>query len=348
MTHGSSGIQTLFIVGVALSIPVVWAALGELIAEQSGVINIGVEGVMLIAALTTALVHQHISNFIITILAGAGTGLILGIILGYFYVYRAMNQIVTGILFNVFALGFTAAVYNQVVTLASSLGKELPSVKIPLLGSIPAIGPVLFDQSAMAYIAVGAMLLVAFLLRRSWFGLYARAAGQRPSAVESAGQNVLRLRFIAEIFGCTFAGVGGAVLILTSSGGFNLNITAGSGYIALAVLVVARWNPFFAVLTCLGFGIAQAFQFQVNQLGVLGHFPSEFWQAVPYLVTILALCVAKGSRYPPACGVPYIPPKSAASGAMGWLRSRRLIPAPTTLPAEPQPAGASIRQDSDG
>lgn len=326
-----SGVQTLFIVGVALSIPLVWTALGELLAEQAGVINIGCEGVMLISALTTALVHEHVSNLLLVLLAGGATGTVLGGLLGYFYVYRAMNQIVTGILFNIFAVGFTAAIYNQVQELASSLQGTLPTVRVPALASIPGVGTVLFDQSAMAYAAVGAMVLMALVLRRTWFGLYVRAAGQRPSAVESAGQDVLRLRFIAEVVACTFAGIGGATLVLTSSGGFNLGITAGAGYIALAVLVVARWNPFLALVTCLGFGVSQAFQFQVNQLGPLAHLPPEFWQAVPYLVTILALAVSRGSQYPAACGVPYVRERTART-LLGWLLARKptrtaLIPA---------------------
>ncbi len=296
---------TIFTVGIALAIPILWAALGELIAEQAGVINIGIEGVMLISALATAMVIHAVDSFFVGVLAGVATGVLCGVVLSWWYVFRGMNQIITGIVFNIFALGFTTAMYSYAEYLSAELGRTLPNVDIPLLSSIPGLGKVLFQQDVLAYGAVVAVFVVAYLLRRTWFGLYVRAAGERPSAVLSTGRDVMWVRAVAVTFACAFAGIGGSVLVLSTSGGFNVNITAGQGFIALAVVVVARWNPFATLLACVGFGIAQGMQFQVDNLGVLGDVPVELYIALPYIVTILALVFARGSRYPAACGIPF-------------------------------------------
>jgi simple sugar transport system permease protein len=312
---------TIITIGIGLAVPILWAALGEIIAEQAGVINIGVEGVMLIAALITAMVMSAVDNFLISMLAGLGVGIAVGVVLGWFYVYRGMNQIITGIVFNIFALGLTTALFTYAEYLSEELQRTLPNVSIPLLSDLPWVGEAVFQQDLTFYGAVLASLVVFHLLLRSWFGLYVRAAGQRPSAVVSTGRDVRRVRFAAVIFACAMAGIGGATLVLSVAGSFNVNLTAGQGIVALAVVVLARWNPFVTVIACIVFGMARALQFQVENLGVLADVPVEVWIALPYIVTIVALVFARGSRYPPALGIPFIPPgKSWAQ--LTWERIR--------------------------
>jgi len=324
---------TIFTVGIALAIPILWAALGEIIGEQSGVINIGIEGVMLMAALATAMVVHGVNSSAVGLLGGIGTGVLCGIVLGWWYVFRGMNQIITGIVFNIFALGFTTTMYSHAEYLSANLGRTLPNIDIPLLSDIPWLGKVAFQQDILAYGAIVFAVVVAFLLRRTWFGLYVRAAGERPTAVMSTGRDVLWVRFVSVIIACAFAGVGGAVLVLSTSGGFNVNITAGQGFIALAVVVLARWKPWATVVSCIVFGVAQGMQFQVDNLGALGDVPVEVYMALPYIVTILALVFARGTRYPAAAGIPF------TREGKGWigkrldeLRARRATPAASMTP----------------
>jgi len=326
---------TIFTVGIGLSVPILWAALGELVAEQAGVINVGIEGVMLISAIAAAIFFHFNSSFLLATLVGLGTGLLCGVVLGWWYVFRGMNQIVTGIIFNLFALGLTTSLFASEEYLAGDLNDTLPDVSIPVLKSIPWLGEVLFEQDVMVYAAIVAVVVVWWLMSRTWFGVYVRAAGERPSAVLATGRDVQWVRFNAVLIACGFAGIAGAALIVAVAGAFNVNITVGQGFIALAVVVVARWNPFWTALVALGFGVTQGLQFQVNDLGFLSGLPTEFWIALPYMVVIVSLALSRGSQYPPALGIPYVKP---SSGSL-WQRVRRVLPGgrDETPPEAPPP-----------
>ena len=315
---------TIFTVGIGLSVPILWAALGELVAEQAGVINVGIEGVMLIGAIAAGIFFHFNDSFLLAALVGLGAGLLCGAVLGWMYVFRGMNQIVTGIIFNLFALGLTTSLFASETYLAGDLNNTLPDVSVPVLKSIPWLGEVLFQQDAMVYAAIVATVLVWLLMSRTWFGVYVRAAGERPSAVLATGRDVQWVRFNAMLIACGFAGIGGAALIIAVAGAFNVNITVGQGFIALAVVVVARWSPFFTALVALGFGVSQGLQFQVNNLGFLSGLPTEFWIALPYMIVIVALALSRGSQYPPALGIPYVKPGavSLAQRARNLIRSR--------------------------
>ncbi len=299
---------TIFTVGIGLSVPILLAALGELVAEQAGVINVGIEGVMLIGAIAAAIMFHFNDSFLLATLVGVATGLLCGVVLGWMYVFRGMNQIVTGFVFNIFALGLTTSLFASEEYLAGDLNDTLPDISVPALESIPWLGEVLFQQDAMVYAAIVATVAIWLLMSRTWFGVYVRAAGERPSAVLATGRDVQWVRFNAMLIACGFAGFAGAALIVAVAGAFNVNITVGQGFIALAVVVVARWRPVFVALVALGFGVTQGLQFQVNDLGFLSGLPTEFWIALPYMVVILALALSRGSQYPPALGIPYIKP----------------------------------------
>ncbi|HZQ03587.1 MAG TPA: ABC transporter permease [Gaiellaceae bacterium] len=305
-----SATQTTFALGISLMAPILWAALGELIVEQSGVLNIGIEGVMLIGAFVSAIGYHFVGSLYVGLLAAIGSGLACGLVLSILYVRLGTDQIVTGILFNVFALGFTTTLYTKY--LGGGVSNAFGNLHIPGLSSIPWLGPILFDQNFLVYAAILAAPLVYYLVHRTWFGLYARAAAENPRAVESAGLDVWRLRYPAVVLGCMLTAVGGATIVLSTSGGFVAGLTSGRGYIALAVVVLARWNPYGAVLGSVLFGVAEALQFQVQNLGFLSKIPSDFVLMFPYIVTVVAVVFALGSRYPAACGIPFRPSAKSA------------------------------------
>jgi ABC-type uncharacterized transport system permease subunit len=295
--------------GITLMAPILWAALGETILEQSGVLNVGIEGVMLIGAFAAAVGYRYAGGLVSGLLIGIGAGVACGIVLALLYVRLGADQIVTGILFNAFAIGFTTTLYQKY--LGGGVAANFHDIRIPLLGRIRYVGEILFHHDALVYAAFAATPVVFYVVRRTWFGLYARAAAENPRAVESAGLDVWRLRYLAAILGCAITAIGGAMLVLSTSGGFVPGLTAGRGFIALAVVVLARWNPFGVVLGCILFGVAQALQFQVQNLGLLSHIPSDFVLMFPYVITIVAVVFARGSRYPAACGIPYRPSAKA-------------------------------------
>lgn len=299
--------------GVSLLAPILWAALGELIVEQSGVINIGIEGVMLISALASAAAYRESGDLFVGVPAAIGAGLVCGVVLATLYVRIGTDQIVTGILFNVFALGLTTALYIKYLGGGSAIPETLRNIRIPGLAGIPWLGTILFTQNVLVYAGFLAVPIVFYVLYRTWFGLYARAAGDNPRAVEAAGLDIRRVRYLAVLLGCTLTAVGGATLVLSTSGQFVPNLTNGRGFIALGVVVLARWNPFAAVAASLLFGIAQALQFEVQNLGVLARVPSDFVLMFPYAVTIAAVVFARGSQYPAACGIPWVPTRRRAA-----------------------------------
>jgi simple sugar transport system permease protein len=302
---------SIFAIGVALMAPILWAALGEAVVEQSGVLNIGIEGVMLIAAFSAAIGYRYGGSLYVGLLLAIASGIASGVFLCIPYVRLGADQIVTGIVFNVLAIGLTTTLYEKY--LGGGVARTFPDVEIPGLADVPWLGEILFRQNALVYAAFLAAPLVFYLVYRTWFGLYARAAAEHPRAAESAGLDVWRLRYPAVVLGCTLTAMAGATLVLSTSGGFVPGMTEGRGFIALAVVVLARWNPFAVIAACLLFGVTQALQFQVQNLGPLADVPSDFVLAAPYVVTILAVVFARGSRYPAACGVPFRPTRSAAT-----------------------------------
>jgi simple sugar transport system permease protein len=299
---------SVFTIGIALMAPILWAALGEVIVEQSGVLNIGIEGVMLIGAFASAIGYRYLNGLWWGLLVAIGAGAVCGIILALLYVRLGTDQIVTGILFNLLALGFTSTLYTKY--LGGGVVNTFPNLHIPLLARIKYLGPILFDQNALVYAAFLAAPVVFYLVRRTWFGLYARAAAEHPAAAETAGLDVWSLRYVAVVLGCILSAVGGATLVLSTSGGFVNGLTAGRGFIALAVVVLARWNPFGVIAGCVLFGVAQALQFQIGNISFLSGIPTDFVLMFPYAITIVAVIAARGSRYPAACGIPYRPSRA--------------------------------------
>lgn len=294
---------TLLVVGLQLMAPILWAALGELVSERAGVLNVGIEGVMLIGALAAAWAGVVFGNLALSVVAAIVAGIASGALLAALYVRFGTDQIVTGLMFNVFALGLTETLHDRYVR--GGTGSTLGPVSIPLVEDVPFLGPVLTQQNALLYLGLAAVVVVFHLVTRTWWGLHARAAGERPYAVESGGVDVRRLRYPAVVLGCVLPAIGGAALVLGSAGGFVPGMTAGRGFIALGVVVLARWNPFAVLGASLLFGMAQSLQFLPGQIDLLRGIPGELWLMTPYVATVIAVLLAPGSRYPAAVGVPY-------------------------------------------
>ncbi|MQA75306.1 MAG: ABC transporter permease [Solirubrobacterales bacterium] len=295
--------------GVALMIPMLWAAYGETLMEKAGVLNVGIEGVMLIGAFSAALGVSTAGSIYVGLGFAIGAGVLCGIVLALLYVRLGTDQIVTGIMFNIFAFGLTTTLAVEFVRATEVT--SFPRFEIPGLAEIPFFGEVLFDHNILVYAAFLAAPLVFYVLHRTWYGLYARACSEYPRAAEAAGLDVWHLRYIAVIGGCVLTSIGG-VALFASSGGFVSGLTDGRGFIALAIVILARWNPYWIVGASLLFGVSEALQFQADRLGPLGDVPPDILVMIPYIVTILAVVLARASRYPPAVGVPYRPSAKAS------------------------------------
>lgn len=294
---------TFFVTGLQLMVPILLAALGETVGEQSGVLNVGIEGVMLIGALVTALVGVQTENVGLAILLGTASGLGAGIVLSVLYVRIGTDQIVTGLLFNILAIGLTGLLRDEFI--GGQIGPTLAPLDVPLLSDIPKVGDVIGQQNVLFWLALALVGVVWWLLYRTWWGLYVRAAGEQPHATESGGLDVLRLRYPAVLLACAFAGLGGAALVMSSAGGFVPEMTAGRGFIALGVVVVARWNPVWVLAASALFGLTNALQFVAGQIDLLDGVPEQVWLALPYVATVLAVMLSTGSRYPAAVGIPW-------------------------------------------
>jgi simple sugar transport system permease protein len=296
---------TEILIGGALLLmtPIILAGVGEILTERAGVLNIGIEGVMLGGAFTAAAILQLGGSLTAAVVLTAPVGLAVGLLLSFLFISRAVNQIVGGILFNLLMLGATTVVFVSYFD-AGLEGGVYPDVAIPLLSELPVLGPSLFTQPALVYIAVALVVGAYYLLMRTWFGLHVRAAGERPRAVDTAGVSVPGVRAAALTIGCTLVTLGGASLVALDAGAFTPGMTEGRGFIALAIAMLARWNPLLAIPAAGLFGLAETFQFHAQTLD-LTSVPSQFWAMLPYVVAIAAVAFGRAARYPAAIAVPY-------------------------------------------
>lgn len=290
---------------VAYCVPILFAALGETIGEQSGVLNLGIEGMMLIgafAAVTTSYFSRGMGPILAPILAlvcATVAATVVALAHGYLAITRRGDQIVIGIGVNLLALGLTN-VLNQTVFAKTGPIRVFgfPSISIPGLDRIPWIGPVLFSQSIPVYFCYALPFVVYWLLFRSSWGLSVRAAGELPRALDTAGTSVARVRYAAVLIAGALAGVGGTFLALGSVRYFTANMTAGRGFIALAAVVVGKWRPSFVVLACVLFSAAEALQVRLQIL--VPSVPYEILGILPYAVTLIAVAGFMGRIHQPS------------------------------------------------
>ncbi|MEJ8572775.1 ABC transporter permease [Microbaculum marinum] len=300
----------LLAAGIRLAAPIALAAIGETLSERAGVINVGIEGIMLVGAFVAVLFAVQSGNPWIGLACAVLAGVAMGALHAYFVVRLKVEQIVTGIAVLFLGLGLSGYGYRL------TLGEAGTAVKVPgfreldILGlaDIPLVGPILFGQHALVYIAVAAALLMAYLFRATRLGVIIKAVGETPVAADAVGIDVDRVRFLCVMVAGGFAGAGGAYLSTAHLWGFVENMTAGRGFLAIACVVFARWNPMLAVLVALVFGIADAAQIRLQS--IFPAVPYQFFVIVPYVVAIVSLAVgSRSSRMPAALGIPFARPR---------------------------------------
>jgi len=284
--------------------PLGFAALGGLFSERSGVINIGLEGMMLISAFAGVAGANATGSTVLGLLVAMAVGLLFGLIHAVASITFEADQIISGIAINLLALGGTGLL---MVLFFGSGGTSpridtFPTIEIPLLSDIPVIGAA-FTQSILVYLLYALVPLSWWVLYRSRFGLRLRAVGEVPEAVDTAGVSVFRLRYIGVSLSGVLAGLGGAFLSMSLLSAFTEGMTNGRGFIALAALIFGRWNPIGAFGAAMLFGFAQAVVFR-GGIGVT--IDQEFIEMFPYLLVIVALVGFGGRAVPPAAsGQPY-------------------------------------------
>ena len=297
----------LLIGAVALSTPLIFGAMGGVISERVGVINIAIEGQLLAGAFVSAVVASITGSTYVALLAALIAGALTASLLAVFSIRYFVNQVIVGVVLNVLVVGLTSFLYSVVLTKNAETLNSPPRfarIDIPVLSQIPILGPVLFRQTLIVYLMYIAVALVFFGLFHTKWGLRLRAVGEHPQAADTVGINVARTRFWNVCLAGAIAGLGGAYFTLGSVGAFGKEMTAGAGYIALAAVIFGRWDPVRATLAALLFGFASNLQ---NVLGIIGSpVPSEFMLMLPYVVTIFAVAGLVGHvRGPAAAGKPY-------------------------------------------
>ncbi len=291
--------------GLLAAVPLILAALGEAVAEKSGLLNLGIEGMMLSGAFFGFLAAYSTGSVVAGLAAGIAAGAILGLLFGFLAVGLQVDQVLVGISITIFGAGLTAFLYRDV------FGSQNPSasvqplvVPIPLLRDIPVVGPALFDRQLIFYLAYALVPVFAFLLARTRFGLEVRATGETPFAADAAGVNVSRVRYTAIVVGGAMAGLAGAFLSVADLKLFQVGMTVGMGFIALAITMVGGWNPWRILAAAVLFGMLRSLG---NGLQILGiDVRTEFVTMLPYVGIMVALVLLAGrTALPSALGVPY-------------------------------------------
>jgi ABC-type uncharacterized transport system permease subunit len=298
----------LLIGAVGLSVPLIFGALGGVISERVGVVNVAIEGQLLAGAFVSALIASITHVPVLGLFAAMIAGMLVSFVLAAFSIKYLVDQVIVGVVLNVLVTGLTSFLYSTVLSPNNetlNTPQRFERINIPVLSEIPIIGPVLFRQTIIIYIMYVAVFAVWYCLFHTRWGLRLRSSGEHPQAADTVGINVNRTRFWNVSLAGAIAGLGGAYFTLGSVGGFTKEMTAGAGFIALAAVIFGRWDPIRATMAALLFGFATNLQ---NVLGIIGSpVPSEFMLMLPYIVTIFAVAGLVGQvRGPAASGKPYV------------------------------------------
>ncbi|RZU62131.1 simple sugar transport system permease protein [Zhihengliuella halotolerans] len=292
---------------LALALPMVYGSLGGVLAERSGVVNIAIEGQLLLGAFAAALGGSLSGSVVGAMVSAALGGVVVSSLLTLFAVKYRVNQIIVGVVLNVLVSGLTGFLFGTLLSSNRALNSppRLSSFAIPGLSEIPILGPLLFNQTILGYLMFVAVGVLWFGLYKTRWGLRVRAVGEHPKAADTVGINVNRTRVINVLIGGAVAGLGGSFYTLVSVSQFSRDMTAGTGFIALAALIFGRWNPIGAFFASLLFGFATNLQYVLSQAGT--DVPSQFLAMLPYVITIFAVAGLVGaSRAPAASGQPYV------------------------------------------
>jgi ABC-type uncharacterized transport system permease subunit len=292
---------SVLVFGWGYAVPLVLAAMVGIIGERTGVVNIGIEGQMLMSAFASFFGSVITGNIYLGMLIGIAAGLIMGAFLAVAAVKWEMDQIIAGVVINIVAAGLTSFFYAP----GKTLPQLVPVVSIPILSDIPLIGPVFFRNGIFALATLFIVLAVNFAIFKTRWGLRSRSVGEYPSAADAAGINVTRIRMMNVTLAGALAGCAGAFLALEAAGTFARGLTAGRGFLALAIMIFGAWNPMGALAAALFFGLSTALASQLQADEVI-NIPQQFVNLLPFVMTLIVLSVAVGRVRPPAAaGQPY-------------------------------------------
>lgn len=299
-------LEQIFQVGFLAAIlriatPLAFATLGEMFSERAGVLNLGIEGIMLLSAMVGFTAAYFTGSLWLGILAAAATGALTAALHGLFTVVLGLSQHVCGIGVTLFSSGlayfFYRLVFGQQSTPPSIEGFK--PVPIPLLSDIPILGPAVFSQFSLVYLAIVAVPLSAFVLYRTPWGLSVRMVGENPRAADSAGVSVMRTRMAAVVLGGALMGLGGAFLTMAQFNAFTFGVVSGRGWVAIALVVFGRWDPWRSAGAALLFAFVDALQLRLQASG-LGHIPYEAFLMLPFVLTIVAMALMSRNAVAPS------------------------------------------------
>ncbi len=290
-----------------MATPLIYAAVGEVFSERAGVLNIGLEGIMLIGAFAAFATTFYSGSLWLGVLAAVIAGILCGLLFALFTVTIKANQIVVGAAFNMIGTGITGFLYRTYFAQTQqTLSLEtFPNIEIPALSNLPFFGEILFRHNILVYGTALLVPIAAFILYRTAFGLSVRSVGEHPKAADTVGINIDRTRYTCVLIATTLTAIGGAYLTLAHANQFVEGIATGRGYIALAAVVFGGWTPLGALGTSLLFGVFYALQLRLQAMSI-AFLPYQLMQALPYLATILVLINLRNqARTPKALGIPY-------------------------------------------
>ncbi|MBL0372955.1 ABC transporter permease [Rhizobium sp. KVB221] len=283
--------ESILITVITASTPLVIASVGELVTERSGVLNLGVEGMMVMGAVSAFAVTQMTGSPVIGMFAGIAVGVLMSLLFGFLTLTLVANQVATGLALTILGLGLSGMIGESFVGVQ---GIKLPEIAIPGLSSIPFLGEVLFKQDIIFYISVALIIGLQWFLFRTKGGLVLRSIGDNHASAHALGLNVIGIRYLAVMFGGACSGLAGAYLSLVYTPQWVENMTAGRGWIALALVVFASWRPLRLLAGGYLFGAVSIGQLHAQAFGIA--IPSQFLSALPYLATVIVLIVISQNR----------------------------------------------------
>jgi len=283
--------------GIRLATPYLFASIGEAFSQRSGVLNLGVEGQMIMGAFAAFYVVMETENLLLGVLAGMGVGALMGLAMGFVSVTLQAQQGISGIGFYLFGLGMSNLLFQTLVGTVETV-RGFPDVALPLLSDIPVIGNLFFKQNILVYLAFLLVPIASFVLNKTTLGLKIRAVGENPEAADSLGVSVKRIRYFTTLFGGAMSGLSGASLSIALLNVFQMGMTAGQGFIAVALVYFGAWRPWGVLLGAMLFSLINGLQLWIQVLGI--DIPSEFAVMMPYILTILVLTVSRSKHSTPS------------------------------------------------
>jgi simple sugar transport system permease protein len=309
-------IVSIFAVTIQAGTSLVFASIGEIFTERAGVLNLGLEGIMIMGAVTAFATVYHTGNLLLAVLVAMLIGGVMASIHAFLSVTLRADQVVSGLALTLFGIGMSSFLGQRLgpegKPLVGLVGPKFTEIPIPVLSDIPVIGPALFNQDLLVYLMYILVPVASYLLYKTRTGLHLRAVGESPDTADAMGVSVVRVRYLATIGGGMLMGLGGAHLSLAYTPGWTENLTGGRGWIAIALVIFATWDPLRAVLGAILFGGVNAIQFRLQAAGG-SVIPAAVLAMMPYILTVLVLTVitvyeniSRRLGAPAALGLPYV------------------------------------------